>query len=265
MKLKIAFIQCDLAWEDRHANIKYFENAINEIGQSADLILLPEMFDSGFTMRASKVAQPSDGPVLNWMKYMAEKSKALLLGSTVVEEKGNYYNRLFWVEPTGQSDFYDKRHLFRMGDEHKTFTPGGQKLVRSWKGWQICPLTCYDLRFPVWSRNRLVKDKEELEYDLLVFLANWPASRIVVWDTLLKARALENQAYVAGINRIGEDGEGISYNGHSKLFDFKGSVILDSGQGMNIRIVEIDKQALTTFRRKFPAFLDADSFRIDGK
>jgi len=266
LKLKIAIIQGQVIWEDRGANLSKFENHINDIGRSADIILLPEMFDSGFTMNAPKVFQDTNGPALRRMKLWAQKSDALILGSIIVQDKKEkkYFNRLLWVEPEGQFYYYDKRHLFRMGDEHKTYSQGKEKLIRSWKGWRICPLICYDLRFPVWSRNRMIPETNEFEYDLLIYLANWPAPRTTVWDTLLKARALENQAYVAGVNRVGSDGEGIAYNGHSKLIDYKGAVVMDSGEEANTRIVEIDKQPLLDFRQKFPAYLDGDSFEIQN-
>ncbi len=263
MKLRIAIVQRDLVWEDRQANRTMFGDALDEIGKFADVILLPEMFDTGFTMRAAEMAWPSKGPTLDWMKEQSQRSNALLLATTIVEENGYYYNRLFWVEPSGEWFHYDKRHLFRMGKEHETFSPGRKRLVRMWKGWRICPLTCYDLRFPVWCRNRLQAGREEPEYDLLVFLANWPASRSFVWDTLLQARALENQAYVAGVNRIGVDGEGVSYKGHSRLIDYKGMMVADLGETAGIRIIEIEKEPLVDFREKFPAYLDADSFYID--
>ncbi len=263
MKLRIAIVQRDLVWEDRHANRDLFGEAVDEIGDAADIILLPEMFDTGFTMRASGMAGPAEGTALEWMLERSRQSNALLLASTIVEENGRYFNRLFWAEPSGTWYHYDKRHLFRMGKEHETFTPGKQRLVRNWKGWRICPLICYDLRFPVWCRNRLLKDSEEPEYDLLVFIANWPASRSSVWDVLLQARALENQTYVVGVNRTGVDGEGISYNGHSRLIDYKGNVVADLGGTAGTRIVEIDKAPLVEFRKKFPTYLDADSFRMD--
>ncbi len=265
MKLKIAIVQGPIVWEDRNANLRYFEKQIKEIGRSADIILLPEMFDSGFTMNVAQVSQHTDGPALQWMKLWSKKSEALILGSVIVQDREQYFNRLLWVEPGGHFFHYDKRHLFRMGDEHKTYTQGDEKLIRVWKGWRICPLICYDLRFPVWSRNRLMSDTGELEYDLLIYLANWPAPRVSVWDTLLKARALENQSFVVGVNRIGTDGEGISYNGHSQLIDYKGSVIINSGEEVSTRIVEIDKQTLLDFRQKFPAYLDGDSFEIQNR
>lgn len=234
--------------------------AIDEIGASADVILLPEMFDTGFTMHAAKLALPAGGSTLQWMKRQSQKSKALILGSTIVKEGGEFFNRLYWVEPSGRYDHYDKRHLFRMGGEHEIYTPGRERLIREWKGWRICPMICYDLRFPVWSRNRLMRDTAMPEYDLLIFLANWPSSRTMVWDVLLKARALENQSYVIGVNRTGSDGEGIDYSGHSQLIDYKGTVVEDLGEEAGTRIVIIDKSFLRAFREKFPAYLDADSF-----
>lgn len=264
MKLKIAIIQKHVAWEDSNANLSDFESQINEIGNSVDIIMLPEMFDSGFTMNASKVSQDTNGPALKQMKRWSQNSDALVLGSIIVQEKGQYFNRLLWVEPGGDFYYYDKRHLFRMGDEHKIYSQGKEKLIKVWKGWRIYPLICYDLRFPVWSRNRLMPETKELEYDLLIYLANWPSSRITVWDTLLKARALENQAYVAGVNRVGNDGEGISYNGHSQLIDYKGTVVMNLGEKVDTRIIEIDKQPLLDFRQKFPAYLDADSFEVQN-
>jgi len=260
--LKIAIVQGPIVWEDRNANLRYFEKQIEEVGRSADIILLPEMFDSGFTMNVSKASQHTNGPALQWMRTWSQKSEALILGSVIVQDRGQYFNRLLWVEPSGDFYHYNKRHLFRMGDEHKTYSQGSKKLIRTWKGWRICPLICYDLRFPVWSRNRLMPDTGEPEYDLLIYLANWPAPRVTVWNTLLQARALENQAFVAGVNRIGTDGEEISYNGHSQLIDYKGAVVMNSGEEANTHIVEIDKQPLLDFRQKFPAYLDADPYEI---
>jgi omega-amidase len=199
---------------------------------------------------------------MKWMKQMALQTGALVLGSYIVEEKGLYYNRLLWVEPDGQVLHYDKKHLFTMAGEHKIFSPGNQLLVAEWKGWKICPLICYDLRFPVWSRNRLYGD--ELMYDVLIYVANWPAARIRAWDVLLKARAVENLCYTAAVNRTGTDDNNIAYNGHSCAIDPKGSSICQGSEDPEILSVRLQKDELFHYRQKFPAHLDADDFSLKG-
>ena len=202
-----------------------FEEKIWQIKRVTDVIVLPEMFTTGFTMAAAKMAEHMNMRTFKWMKQMADQTGALILGSYIVTVHDRYYNRLLWMEPGGNFKTYDKRHLFRMANEHKTYSQGESLLISSWKGWRICPLVCYDLRFPVWSRNRWDATAKRPSYDVAVYVANWPTARIDAWNTLLKARAIENLSYVVGVNRVGQDGNGIEYNGHSSVISPKGEVI----------------------------------------
>ncbi len=260
--LHITFIQSELHWEDIGANLAAFEERITRIEGETDVILLPEMFNTGFSMNAKKLAEPMNFTTMRWMKQMAAQRQAVVAGSYIVKENGRYFNRFFWVEPSGRYDFYDKRHLFRMGDEHLIYTPGQKTTVAEWKGWKIMPLICYDLRFPVWSRNTVDEKTGALKYDLLLYVANWPAPRTQVWDTLLKARALENQCFVIGVNRIGSDGMGIDYTGHSMVVDYKGQLMNELSGREQIVTAGLDLEALSAFREKFPAWRDADRFDI---
>lgn len=260
--LKTTFIQSDLYWQDIDANLAMFEEKIWEIEESTDVIILPEMFNTGFSMNAKKLAEPMNFKTFRWMSQMARQKDAAVIGSYIVKEGGKYYNRLFWVEPDGDFDFYDKRHLFRMGDEHLTFAEGKKRMIRNFRGWKIMPLICYDLRFPVWSRNRIDSATGELEYDLLIYVANWPAARTDVWNTLLKARSLENQCYSIGVNRTGKDGMGINYNGHSTALDFKGQGLNKISNKPSIKTITLNLDELHSFRKKFPAYMDGDDFEI---
>ena len=233
-----------------------FEEKIWEIEGETDIIVLPEMFQTGFTMVHEGISEPMNLTTFKWMRQMAAQTKAVVTGSYIVREKSQVFNRLIWMQPDGVYKTYDKRHLFRMADEHHHFNGGKERLIVEWKGWKICPLICYDLRFPVWSRN------VNLEYDLLLYVANWPAARITAWDTLLKARAIENVSYALGLNRVGLDGKDIAYNGHSGVYSFKGETLLFSEEEAILNIT-LSKSDLGEFRTKFPAQLDADSFQID--
>ena len=261
--LKITLVQSDLHWEDIEANLAMFEEKIWQIGNSTDVIVLPEMFTTGFTMNAPKLAEHMNMRTFKWMKQMADQTGALILGSYIVTVHERYYNRLLWMEPGGAFKTYDKRHLFRMSDEHKVFSPGESLLIGTWKGWRICPLVCYDLRFPVWSRNTWDIGSKRMAYDLMIYVANWPTARIDAWNTLLKARAIENLSYVAGVNRIGQDGTGIEYNGNSAVISPKGDAIY-SNEGMDTsRTIELNANSLLAFRDRFPAFMDADEFTLE--
>jgi omega-amidase len=220
--LKVTLIQSDLHWEDVEANLAMFEEKIWQIGSTTDVIVLPEMFTTGFTMSAHKLAEHMNMRTTKWMRQMADQTGALILGSFIVTVHERFYNRLVWMEPGGHMKTYDKRHLFRMSGEQKTYTQGESLLIGTWKGWRICPMICYDLRFPVWSRNRWDASAKKLNYDLMIYVANWPMIRINAWDTLLRARAIENLSYVVGVNRIGIDGNDIEYNGHSSVISPKG-------------------------------------------
>lgn len=258
--LNITLIQSSLYWQNTNANLAMFEEKIWQIQEPTDVIILPEMFNTGFTMEVKQCAEHPNGNTFRWMRQMAAQTKALVIGSIIVNDNGHFYNRLFWVEPDGNFAAYDKRHLFRMAEEHKYFKMGSAKLVQIWKGWKICPLICYDLRFPVWSRNTLIDGLSE--YDLLIYIANWPEARVAAWNALLTARAIENLAYVAGVNRIGVDGKDISYNGCSAVIDPKGTSLWVKKDEEAIKTIKLSAQELMAFRQKFPAMTDADRFEI---
>ncbi len=252
--LKLTLIQSDIHWHQIEANLAMFEEKIWQIEGETDIIVLPEMFSTGFTMETS-LAEPMNLTTFKWMKQMAAQTGAVVTGSFIVKDDGQAYNRLIWMQPDGVFMEYDKRHLFRMADEHNHFDFGKDRIVVEWKGWKICPLVCYDLRFPVWSRNL------NLEYDVLLYVANWPAVRVSAWDALLKARAIENVSYAVGLNRVGDDGNGIPYNGHSAAYSPKGETLVFSDQEELISLT-LNAKDLFNFREKFPAHLDADGFEI---
>jgi len=256
--LKVTLIQSDLHWENSLANFAMFEEKIWQISEPSDLIVLPEMFTTGFSMKASALAEPMNYHATKWLKQMSGQTKAVITGSVIIKENNQYYNRLFWVEPNGTISTYDKRHLFRMAGEDNVYQSGTAKMIKQIKGWNVCPLVCYDLRFPVWSRNR------NNEYDLLLYVANWPEVRSYAWKTLLRARAIENIAYVVGVNRVGKDGNGHSYSGDSVVLDAKGGVIQEISGEEGIITVTLSKKELLEFRERFPANLDADSFSIES-
>ena len=249
-------------WHQPAANRAMFEEKIWTIDQQTDLIILPEMFTTGFTMEAANQAEPYGSTTFHWMKQMAAQTKAAICGSYIVKEKGAYFNRLVWINPDGQDYYYNKRHLFRMAQEHKTYTEGTELLIVDCKGWKICPQICYDLRFPVWNRNFWNESTQSFGYDLLIFVANWPVPRINAWDTLLQARAIENLSYSIGVNRIGADDAGMSYCGHSSLVDYKGNFLHLLKDEDAIHTQSLDADGLLSFRNKFPVHKDADRFRI---
>ncbi len=259
-ELSIALIQTDLYWKNKVANLAMLEEKIWGINQKTDLIILPEMFPTGFSMDAFELAEPMNLGVTKWMKQMAAQTGSVITGSVIIQAGGQYFNRLLWVSPDGFIQHYDKRHLFRMADEDKAFSPGEKLQIFSIKGWKICPQVCYDLRFPVWSRNH--QKNGENAYDLIFYVASWPAVRISAWDSLLPARAIENLSYSLGVNRVGDDGNGISYNGHSAAYDFKGAQIAYLGELDQYQIVTLEAEKLEEYRKKFPAWMDADDFLI---
>ena len=253
--MKVSVIQSALFWENRTANLAMFEEKIADITDT-DLIILPEMFTTGFSMNSAKLAEPMNLHTSKWMLQMAQAKEAVVTGSIIISEKGHFYNRLLWVRPDGRITFYDKKHLFRMGEENNHFSAGTKQLIEEWQGVRFNLSVCYDLRFPVWLRNK------NCEYDVLINVANWPDSRADVWRTLLKARALENQSYVIGVNRIGEDGRGLSYAGDSLIVDAKGTIVKDAHQTDGVIDCELDMDALYSFREKFPVHKDADFFKM---
>lgn len=237
-----------------------FEEKIWSMNVASDLIILPEMFTTGFTMDAADLAEPMGIRTFLWMKQMSKQTKAAVTGSYIVKDQGKFYNRLLWVTPDGEHKIYDKRHLFRMANEHLTFTGGVERMIVSWKGWKICPQICYDLRFPVWSRNTM-KDGG-LAFDVLLYVANWPSPRIAAWDTLLRARAIENSCYAIGVNRIGKDGNGVTYTGHSAVISPRGEPICVDSETEVIRTATLIRRDLDQLRDKFPVHLDADHFTV---
>lgn len=259
-QLKIALVQTDLFWKDKVANLAMLEEKIWGIQDNPDLIILPEMFPTGFSMEAPELAEPMNLSVTKWMQQLAAQTNSVIAGSAIISEKGKYYNRLLWVNPDGIIQYYDKHHLFRMADEEKIFSPGEGIPIFELNGWKICPQICYDLRFPVWSRNK--QDGNGLSYDVIFYVASWPAPRVSAWDILLPARAIENLAYSIGVNRIGTDGNSISYVGHSAVYDFKGQALVFAGEEEGVFSVKLDREALTEYRKKFPAWMDADSFQF---
>jgi len=255
--INIALFQLDLVWESPAVNRAKVDQLLDQLTKTTDIVFLPEMFTTGFTMEVAEYAEPVDGETIRWMKKRSKEHQVAICGSLIIEEAGCYFNRLVFVEPSGEMRTYDKRHLFTMGSEEKYFYRGTERTIIQCKGWRICPLICYDLRFPVWSRNRN-------EYDLLVYVANWPQSRDEVWNTLLKARALENQSYLAGVNRVGVDGQMIPYLGNSQILNAKGRRLADAKVGEEAIIkAEISYAELVKFRTTFPVLDDADTFYIE--
>ncbi len=260
--LKIAWLQADLIWEDAQANRNCFEKKIQLIERDCDLIVLPETFNTGFPVDPIIFAESIDGETLNWMQQMAQQTGAVITGSLLIESNGNFSNSLIWMRPDGSFERYDKRHVFSMGGEHEKIRAGAEQLTVELKGWKIRPMVCYDLRFPVWSKNRLLKNGE-FEYDLAIYIANWPAVRSYPWKQLLIARAIENMVYLLGVNRVGTDGPGNNYSGDSMLIDYKGKVIglADEGKEQGFSQV-ISLKQLKSFREKFNVGLDWDEFEI---
>lgn len=253
--MRVSILQTNIAWENKEENLKYLRNKLEELRGKTDIVILPEMFSTGFTMRSRELAEPVDGDTITTLRSWAVEYKIALVGSYIASDKGHYYNRAFFLTPNSEAYFYDKKHLFRMGDEGNHFSAGNRKLIIPYLGWNICLLVCYDLRFPVWSRN------VHNEYDLLIYVANWPTPRRHVWDTLLSARAIENMSYVCGVNRIGTDGNGLSYNGGSAIYSPKGNAIAMAPDNQaNTITAELNLDELKTFRQKFPVWMDADEF-----
>lgn len=254
--IKITLIQTSLFWEDCEKNITQFTDKINAIKDRTDLIILPEMFSTGFTMNAAALAESMDGHTVQWLKEMAKEKNCAVTGSVIIKENNKFYNRQLFVTENAEITCYDKRHLFRMANEHEYFTPGNKRIIINYRGWRICLMICYDLRFPVWNRN-------QKDYDLLLFIASWPEVRIDIWSLLLKARAIENQVYVAGVNRIGVDGKNMIFSGNSGVYSPKGLLISTIQPHENkTETVEISMEELEDFRIKYPVELDADTFEI---
>jgi predicted amidohydrolase len=255
--MRLSVIQPEILWEDKSGNLSKLESMILPLFDKTDLVILPEMFSTGFTMNTVSLAERPEGETFSWMKGIAERGKLGICGSYIVRDNNHIYNRFVFVGPDSDSWYYDKRHLFSMGEEDKNFFPGNNRVVFRFREFRICPLICYDLRFPVWSRNRN-------DYDLIIYSANWPVARRNVWNILIRARAIENQCYVAASNRIGTDGMGIKYSGESALINPRGEEMVIAGTDTEKAVTtEISLDELIEFRKKFPVLKDSDSFTIN--
>lgn len=253
-QLNITLVQPDIVWEDKQVNLHQYEQLIAGIPGMREVVVLPEMFSTGFSMRPETLAEPMLGPSVQWMADMAVRYRCILTGSLIIEEDGKYYNRMLWVQPDGQIGYYDKRHLFAYANEHKHYTAGDRRLITQVKGWRICLQVCYDLRFPVWARN------QNEEYDVLLYVANWPERRSLAWKTLLQARAIENMSYVVGVNRVGNDGNNIYHSGDSSVFSPTGQVLWQLSHDAAVHTITLEKELLTQARSQFPFLNDADKF-----
>jgi omega-amidase len=253
--MKIALIQSDLYWEDASKNRNSFESKINQIGSTVNLVVLPEMFSTGFTMNAQAVAETMQGETVLWLKTLAKQKNFAITGSLIIVENEKYYNRMVFVFPSGEIKYYNKRHLFSLAGEDKFYTNGNEKVIVEYLDWKICLQVCYDLRFPVFARN--IEN-----YDLLLYVANWPKVRTNAWDALLKARAIENLSYAVGVNRVGLDANNYEHTGHSQVVDFLGNYILEPQETEAVFIVELDKNEMLETRKKLDFLSDKDVFEI---
>jgi omega-amidase len=271
--LNVTIIQSELAWENKEQNLSMYARKIRDHHSHKELVVLPEMFSTGFSMNAPKLAEPMDGPTVNWMRTIAAEQKIVLTGSVIIKDNDTYFNRLIWMLPNGQLGFYDKRHLFGYAGEDRHYTPGSKRLIASLKGWKINLQVCYDLRFPVWARqsdssldqvgvNPKERSHKSAEYDVLVYVANWPERRNLAWKTLLQARAIENQSFVIGVNRVGNDGNGIYHSGDSMIVDAMGTVLYTKAHEEDVTTTTLEKQALDHVRKGLPFLDDGDDFLI---
>ena len=254
-KLRVSTVQIPLVWEDADANIAQLDEHLQQLQGKTDLIILPEMFTTGFSMHPVNIAEPMNGKTMTWMQATANALNAVITGSVIIEDKGGYYNRLLWVRPDGSYETYDKKHLFTLAGENKNYKSGDQKLIVALNDWKVCPLICYDLRFPVWARNVEA-------YDLLIYTANWPSMRREAWKTLLAARAIENQCYVVGVNRIGTDFNDYPYSGDTSVIDYGGQVLYRCADVVAINTLEISRANMLAFREKLNFLADQDKFEI---
>ena len=258
--LTISTIQTSLLWEEKSANLHMLEQKIASIEEKTEIVVLPEMFSTGFSMNPSLLAEKMDGETIQWMQRVSRENGIILTGSVIIEEEEKFYNRLIWMLPNGQYGHYDKRHLFAYAGENEKYNPGNKRLIASVKGWKINLQVCYDLRFPVWARQQIKEDGAE--YDLLLYVANWPERRSHAWKTLLCARAIENKCYVIGVNRVGTDGNNIYHSGNSLVIDPLGQVLYHMADEEDVFTITLQKEKLDEVREKFPFWKDADSFNI---
>lgn len=257
--LKITLIQTHLFWEDKGANLALLEQKIVNLEEPTEIVILPEMFTTGFSMQPTLHAETMEGPSVQWMRRIAKAQKIILTGSLIIEENGHYYNRLIWMLPNGEFGYYDKRHLFAFAGEDQHYTAGNKRLIASVKGWKINLQICYDLRFPTWARQAAPN-----EYDVLMYVANWPEKRSHAWKTLLVARAIENQAFVVGVNRVGLDGKNIAHSGNSMVVGPLGEVLYHSADQESVFQITLQRDELEQARTQFPFWKDADFFTIQS-
>ncbi len=263
--LTVTLVQHDILWRDPQGNRDALAKILSPLAGHTDLVILPETFTSGFCKEAAAEAETMDGPTVAWIKEQAQRLGAAVTGSAQIRDGQGVYNRLLWASPDGALKHYDKRHLFRMAKEHETYAPGSRRLTVELKGWRVCPLVCYDLRFPVFARNRFGAEAPgRFDYDLLIYVANWPAARRFAWQTLLRARAIENLAYAAAVNRAGKDGNGLDYVGDSAVLDMLGQPVVELQEGPRTATATLSAKALEDHRKRFPAQLDADRFTLQG-
>jgi predicted amidohydrolase len=260
--LRVSLVQGATRWHDAPANRDYYATLVRPLRGQTDLVVLPETFLSGFTNDALGNAETSDGEGMRWLRVLARDTGATITGSVVMRDGERCVNRLLWMRPDGSHVHYDKRHLFRMAGEHERYAGGGARVTVELEGWRICPLVCYDLRFPVWSRNRYDRAAGRFDYDLLVYVANWPAARRQPWRTLLRARAIENLSYCIGVNRVGVDGNDLAYAGDSAVLDFTGEPLIELGAQEQVITTLLDPVLLAEHRERFPAWMDADDFTL---
>ncbi|MBK8609488.1 MAG: amidohydrolase [Chitinophagaceae bacterium] len=264
--LTITTIQSNLIWEEKSANLRLLEKKIVEIEEKTEIVILPEMFSTGFSMNPELLAETMEGETIEWMKRVSRENGVVLTGSLIIKEEDKYYNRLVWMLPNGQFGHYDKRHLFAFGEEDKHYSPGNKRLIASVKGWKINLQVCYDLRFPVWARQAPPAAGSAagtgVEYDILIYVANWPERRSHAWKTLLCARAIENQCYVIGVNRVGSDANNIYYSGNSLVIDPLGQVLYHMADEEDVNTITLQKEVLEDVRTKFPFWKDADQFNL---
>ncbi len=255
--ITFALVQSTTRWHDPAGNREDFAAKLGDLSQPCDVVVLPEMFSTGFTMDSTLLAEPMDGDTVGWMKAQSRALGSVVCGSLIIED-GGYFNRFIWATPDGEIQHYDKRHLFRMADEHQFYDAGRERVTVSYKDWRICLSVCYDLRFPVWLRN-------QGDYDLLLCVANWPAARALAWQTLLRARAIENQSYCVGVNIVGNDGNGLSYAGDSGVYAPDGEVLVAADQAEGVTFATLEPSVLTSLRQAFPVGLDADRFALEQR
>lgn len=260
--LKITLVQADLFWEEKEKNLGHISEMLSDVHET-NLIVLPEMFSTGFSMSAKQLAESMQGNSITWMKETAQKKHAVVTGSLIIEEDKKYFNRLVWMQPDGDYLFYDKRHLFSLGDEHKHYTAGEKRIFPEIQDWKMLPLICYDLRFPVWSRQSSpFTEMGNHPYDVLIYVANWPEKRSYAWKHLLIARAIENQCYVVGVNRVGTDGNGFHHSGNSCVINAMGEILFEKEKAECEQTITLSKQELLTTRRKLPFLNDRDEYEV---